>query len=88
VPLVEVTIGAGRTPAQIRSLMHEVHEAVLRTVDTSPEHVRVIVREVPRGHWATGDVTLTEMDAGRTGAPKSSPAPTAGATDQEDEEQS
>jgi 4-oxalocrotonate tautomerase len=62
-PLIEVTIGEGRSPGQIRSMMHQVHQAVLRTVDTRPEHIRVIVREVPRTHWATGDVTLTEMDA-------------------------
>ncbi|WP_318263168.1 tautomerase family protein [Mycolicibacterium goodii] len=41
--------------------MHEVHAAVLRTVDTQPQHIRVIVREVPRTHWATGDVTIAEM---------------------------
>jgi 4-oxalocrotonate tautomerase len=62
-PLIEVTIGAGRTADQIRAMMAEVHHAVLRTVNTAPEHIRVIVREVPRSHWATGDVTLTEMDA-------------------------
>ena len=61
-PLIEVTIAAGRSAGQIRSMMHEVHSAVLRTVDTRPEYIRVIVREVPRAHWATGDVTLTEMD--------------------------
>jgi 4-oxalocrotonate tautomerase len=64
-PLVEVTIGAGRSAEQIRTLMREVHHAVLRTVDTAPQHIRVIVREVPRAHWATGDVTLTEMDSAR-----------------------
>lgn len=64
-PLVEVTIGAGRTPEQVRALMREVHHAVLRTVNTAPEHIRVIVREVPKDHWATGDVTLTELDAQR-----------------------
>jgi 4-oxalocrotonate tautomerase len=62
VPLVEVTIAQGRSADQIRSMMHEVHAAVLRTVHTRPEHIRVIVREVPRAHWATGDVTLREMD--------------------------
>jgi 4-oxalocrotonate tautomerase len=62
-PLVEVTIAEGRTPAQIRSMMREVHEALLRTVNTRPEHIRVVVREVRREHWATGDVTLTELDA-------------------------
>jgi 4-oxalocrotonate tautomerase len=61
-PNVEITIGAGRTAAQIRSLMHEVHGAVLRTVNTKPEHIRVLVHEVPRAHWATGDVTLSEME--------------------------
>ena len=64
-PLIEVTLGAGRSPDQIRTMIHEVHEAVARTVGARSEHIRVIVREVPRDHWATGDVTLTEMDARR-----------------------
>ena len=62
-PNIDVTISAGRTPDQIRAMIHEVHQAVVRTVNARPEHVRVVVREVPRAHWATGDVTLTEMDA-------------------------
>lgn len=62
-PLIEVTLGEGRSAEQIRTMIHEVHRAVLHTVNTAPEHIRVIVREVPRAHWATGDVTLTEMDA-------------------------
>ena len=61
-PLIEVTIAEGRSASQIRAMMHEVHTAVLRTVDTRPEHIRVIVREVPRAHWATGGLTLCEMD--------------------------
>ncbi|MGV9633084.1 tautomerase family protein [Nocardia rhamnosiphila] len=65
-PLVEVTIGAGRSDEQIRTMMREIHQALLRTVNTAPEHIRVIVREVPRTHWATGDITLTEMDAANT----------------------
>ena len=69
-PLIEVTIAEGRSPDQLRSMIHEVHEAVLRTVDTRPEHIRVIVREVPRSHWATGDATLTEMDAARRTPPR------------------
>jgi 4-oxalocrotonate tautomerase len=71
-PLIEVTLAQGRSERQIRTMIHEVHEAVLRTVDTKPEYVRVIVREVPRTHWATGDVTLSEMPSRRDGDPKSS----------------
>ncbi|OPX11911.1 tautomerase family protein [Mycobacterium sp. AT1] len=62
-PLVEVTLAEGRSADQVRAMMREVHEAVLRTVNTKSEHIRVIVREVPRTHWATGDLTLSEMDA-------------------------
>jgi 4-oxalocrotonate tautomerase len=69
VPLVEVTLGAGRTPDQVRALIHEVHEAVARTVGARSDHIRVIVREVPRDHWATGDVTLSEMDAQQPAPP-------------------
>lgn len=61
-PHVDITLAEGRTPSQIRDLLHEVHTAVLNTTDTKPEYIRVVVREVPRAHWATGDVTLTEMD--------------------------
>jgi 4-oxalocrotonate tautomerase len=61
-PNVDIAIGAGRTPEQIRDLMREVHLAVLRSVDTAPENIRVVVREVPRNHWATGDLTLAEWD--------------------------
>jgi 4-oxalocrotonate tautomerase len=60
VPLVEVTLAEGRTPEQIRSLIHELHEAVIRAVAAPPENVRVIVREVPPTHWAAGDVTIAE----------------------------
>ena len=62
-PLIEVTLGAGRSPDQIRAIIHEVHEAVARTANARSEHITVIVREVPRHHWASGDVTLSEMDA-------------------------
>ncbi len=63
-PLVEVTLIEGRTPEQLRSLIHEVHEAVVRSVGAPPQNVRVIVREVAPTHWAAGDVTVAERRAG------------------------
>lgn len=75
-PQVTVTLAEGRTPEQIRDLMHEVHAAVLRTTGTRPEYVRVVVHEVPRTHWATGDVTLAEMDAARPSTPTTESTPT------------
>lgn len=60
-PHVAITLAEGRTPAQIRDLLHEVHAAVLRTTGTRSEHIRVVVHEVPRTHWATGDITIEEL---------------------------
>lgn len=63
-PLVEVTLTQGRSAAQLRSLIHELHEAVVRAVDAAPASVRVVLREVPPAHWASGDVTIEERRAG------------------------
>ena len=60
-PLVDVTLTEGRSADQVRDLIHALHDAVHRTAGARPEHIRVIVREVPRTHWATGDVTVAEM---------------------------
>src|ERR1017187_3394005 len=59
-PLVEVSLIEGRTPEQIRSLIHELHEAVVRALTAPPGNVRIIVREVPATHWAASDVTIAE----------------------------
>ena len=64
-PLVEVTLTQGRSADQLRSLIHELHQAVVRAVDAPPAAVRVIVREVPAAHWAAGDVTIEERRAGQ-----------------------
>jgi 4-oxalocrotonate tautomerase len=60
VPLVEVTLTEGRTPQQLRTLVHELHAAVVSAIDAPSESVRVIIREVPPTHWAAGDVTIAE----------------------------
>ena len=62
-PLVEITLVEGRPPARIRSLVGELHRAVVRALDVPPDSVRVIVREVPPAHWAAGGVTLAERRA-------------------------
>ena len=67
-PLVEVTLGAGRSPQQVRSMIHQVHDAIATTLGAQRDHIRIIVREVPRTHWATGDLTHAEMDSSALGA--------------------
>jgi 4-oxalocrotonate tautomerase len=60
VPLVEITLAAGRSPTQLRALIHEVHEAVVHALSGDPANVRVLLRELPAEHWAAGDITLAE----------------------------
>lgn len=66
-PLVEVTLVEGRSPQQLRTLISKLTHAVTTSVDAPVESVRVVVREVPRTHWAAGDVTIAERDADKEG---------------------
>ncbi len=63
-PLVEITMIEGRPPERLRALIHDVHEAVRRSLEAPPESIRVVIREVPPTHWAAGDVTIAERRAG------------------------
>jgi 4-oxalocrotonate tautomerase len=59
-PLVEVTLVEGRTPAQLRTLISKLTAAVVDAVGAPQENVRVVLREIPATHWAAGDVTIAE----------------------------
>ncbi|MEU8344411.1 tautomerase family protein [Spirillospora sp. NPDC048832] len=61
-PLVQISLASGRPPDQIRRLISEVHDAVVRATRTDPARVRVLVQELPPTHWAAGGVTLAERD--------------------------
>lgn len=72
-PLVEVTLTEGRAPEALRELIHRVHAAVESSLGANPQSIRVIVREVPRTHWAAGDQTLAERDAAQVAAAPAEP---------------
>ncbi len=59
-PLIEVTLVEGRSPAQLRTLVSALTQAAVDAVDAPLESVRVILREVPATHFAAGDVTIAE----------------------------
>lgn len=62
-PLIEVTLAEGRSPEKIRALISKLTQAVVDTEVGPKQSVRVIVREVPRAHFAAGDETLAERAA-------------------------
>ena len=59
-PLVEVTLVEGRTPEQLRALISRLTAAVVDSVGSPKDNVRVVLREIPATHWAAGDVTIAE----------------------------
>ncbi|WP_033288799.1 tautomerase family protein [Amycolatopsis jejuensis] len=59
-PIVDVSLVAGRSPEELRGLISAVHEAVVRSLKVPDASVRVVLREVPATHWAAGDVTIAE----------------------------
>ena len=62
-PYIEVTLATGRSPEQLRALISGLTAAAVESLGTSIEAVRVVLHEVPRTHFAAGDVTLAERDA-------------------------
>jgi 4-oxalocrotonate tautomerase len=70
-PLVQVSIRAGRPAENIRKMISAVTAAVAESLDAAPQSIRVIVTEVPLTHWATGDVTLAEKQEQTAGSKES-----------------
>ncbi len=62
-PLIEVTLAEGRSPEKLRGLISKLTDAFVEADVAKKEAVQVVLREVPRTHWATGDETLAERAA-------------------------
>ena len=73
-PFVEITLAEGRPPEKLRALITAVTDAVCESIAAPKANVRVVIREVPKTHWAAGDVTLAER-AAQSSATLSSAAP-------------
>ncbi|WP_280248039.1 tautomerase family protein [Nocardia abscessus] len=59
-PIIEVNLAQGRSPEQLRALIHELTLAAHRALDAPLSNVRVLIRELPHSHFAAGDITLAE----------------------------
>lgn len=59
-PVIDITLLEGRSPDKKRALIKEVTDATVRTLETPPESVRVILREVPPTHFAVAGVPKSE----------------------------
>jgi len=66
-PIIEVTLAEGRPAEALRALVEGLTQATERAISAPRASVRVILREVPRTHFAAGGVTLEERDGATTG---------------------
>ncbi|UPK66050.1 tautomerase family protein [Rhodococcus pyridinivorans] len=64
-PFIDVTISEGRSPDQLRALIHELTLAAQRALDAPLANIRVVLRETPLTHFASGDVTIAERHAAK-----------------------
>ena len=67
-PFVEVTLVEGRTPEQLRALITSLTDAVEASIGAPRPSIRVVVREVPPTHWASGDETIAERREAQRGS--------------------
>lgn len=52
-PLIQVSMFAGRTAEQKRAFAQALTDAAVRTIGATPDSVDVIFTDVERGDWAT-----------------------------------
>lgn len=50
-PVINIEMWEGRTEDDKRRLIKEVTDAVTKALGTSPEHVTVIIHDVPKANW-------------------------------------
>ncbi|MBB3139589.1 4-oxalocrotonate tautomerase [Halomonas organivorans] len=56
-PTVHVYMMSGRTQPQKETLIREVTNAVMTSVDAPEKNVRVIISEIPKGDYGIGGTT-------------------------------
>ena len=59
-PIVRVSIAAGRSSEKKQAMAKEITETVARHCDVHPEHVYVLFDDVDPDDWTVGGDTITE----------------------------
>lgn len=62
-PLIQVTIGRGRTPEQLEALGKALTDAAEASIGAPRQSIRVVLTECEPEHWFVGGETLAELRA-------------------------
>jgi 4-oxalocrotonate tautomerase len=60
-PVVTVEMWEGRTPEQKRRLVEAITKAMVDHCGSNPEHLHVIIHDVPRESWGRDGKLATEL---------------------------
>ncbi len=55
-PNVQIDMFEGRTIDQKRMLVEKVTKAIVESIDTKPENVKIVIRDMPRENSATAGI--------------------------------
>ena len=70
-PVVTVQLWPGRTVNQKRRLVAAITEAMVQHVDSTPDHLHVIIQDVPKESWGrNGKLGIDNEPEGHAPAPK------------------
>ena len=62
-PLIQVTLGRGRTPEQLEALGKALTDAVEQSIGARRESIRVVLSECEPEHWFVGGETMAQLRA-------------------------
>jgi 4-oxalocrotonate tautomerase len=76
-PIVLINMLPGRSDKTKKNLLKNVTAAVVSTLDVKPEAVRILIQEVPFGHYGIAGLPADEYRArqARGGKKKAGPVP-------------
>jgi len=62
-PIVQISMIAGRTPEKKEKLIKKVTDAIMEALEIPAEKVRIILNEVPKENIGYGGVPLSKIDS-------------------------
>ncbi len=62
-PIVQISLIAGRTPEKKGQLIKKVTDAIAETLQIPDEHVHIILNEVPKENIGRGGVQRSKIDS-------------------------
>lgn len=63
-PVVTIQLWEGRTADQKRRLVEAVTQAMVEHADAKPDHLHVVLQEVPKENWGRAGVLGSDRNQG------------------------